>query len=401
MKSTKIARTSIALGAALGIAVLGTTPARAQAPVVDWAAIAIQQALRGLQDQANGILNTITGQLGLDGPLAQLLGPNTYGNVTQLLRDGSTQAANYSKAQVSAQRDLGDATNLAMTRVQRDFRNAEIRDEHATSPTACAALDAGQTISVGAGQSWKVAKAIQTVADTRGEAGPNQPAHLGTGQAIQAINYLHFQRYCSQTEADAGLCQASQRQNADQRADSLFGTGTLDGQEGVNAANDYITNLIQPIVPAALRGDQLTSVNGAEAMAMRRRYNARMSLARSVLDDALATQSPSVPLTTTQKQQLENLGLPVVDQGSWLEALTLDVHRRYSDVDWAAKLQGMPPASVQREIALELAATNYLLLQNYRIALRNATVNATLLAANTEQNYKPAVQMPTPTIANN
>lgn len=384
----------------LATALYSATPASAQTPVIDFTAIGIQQALRVLQDQANTLLGDITKQLGLDGPLAGLLGPNTYGNITQLLRDGFTQTANYAKGQVSAQRDIGDATNLAMTRVQRDFRNANIRDEHAASPTACAALDAGQTISVGAGQSWKVSRAIQTVADKRGEAAPDQPAHLGTGQAIQAINYLHFQRYCSETEAAAGLCRTSPRQNADQHADSLFSAGTLDGQDGVNAANDYITTLIQPIVPAALRGDQLTSVNGEEAMARRRKYNARMSLARSVLNDALATQSPSVPLTAAQKKQLENLGLPVVDQGSWLQALSLDVHRRYSDVDFAAKLQAMPQASVQREIALELAATNYLLLQNYRVALRNATVNATLLAATAEQTYQPAVQMPTPTIAN-
>jgi hypothetical protein len=393
--------TSTALGCVLGAALFGATPAISQLAVIDWASIAIQQALQGLQQQVNNTLNSITGQLSIDGPLAGLLGPNTHGSVTQLLRDGFTQNANYAKGQVSAQRQIEDASNLAMTRVQRDFRNAQIRDEHTPSPLACAALDNGQTITVGAGESWKVAKAIQKVGDERGEAGPNQPAHFGSAQAIQAINYLHFARYCSKDEADAGLCQASPRENADQRADSLFAAGAYDGQDGVNAANDYVTNLVQPIVPAALRGDQMTSINGAEGLVKRRQYNARMSLARGVLNDAIASQSPSVPFTPAQKQQLQNAGLPVTDQGSWLQALTLDVHRRYSDIDWAAKLQAMPPAAVQREIALELAVTNYLLLQNYKIALRNATVNATQLAAHVEQNFEPAIEMPTPSIANN
>jgi hypothetical protein len=392
---------STALGAVLGAAIFGASPALSQMVVIDWASIAIQQALQGLQNQMNATLQSITGQLGLDGPIGSLLGPSTYGNVTQLLRDGFTQNANYSKAQVSAQREIADASNVAMTRVQRDFRNTQIRDEHIVNPLACAALDAGQTVTVGSGQSWKVKGAIQIVGDNRGEAGQGQPAYFGTAQAIQAINNLHLSRYCSAEEAAAGLCATSARPNADQRATSFFGTGTYDGQEGVNAANDFITNLAQPIVPAALRGDQLTSTIGADSMARRRQYNARMSLARSVLNDALAAQSPSVALTDAQKTQMQNEGLTPIDTGSWLQALTLEVHRRYSDINWAAQLQAMPPAAVQREIALELAATNYLLLQNYRVAMHNATVNATRLAATVERDFEPATQLPSPNIANN
>jgi len=393
--------TSTALGAILGATIFGANPALAQLVVIDWASIAIQQALQGLQDQMNKTLQSITGQLGLDGPIGSLLGSSTHGTVTQLLRDGFTQNANYSKAQVSAQQQIADASNLANARVERDFRNAEIRDEHIVNPLACAALDAGQTVTVGAGQSWKVKGAIQIVGDNRGEAGPNQPAYYGSGQAVQAINNLHFSRYCSAEEAAAGLCATSQLPNADQRATSFFGTGTYDGQDGVNAANDYTTNLVQPIVPAALRGDQLTSVTGADSMARRRQYNARMSLARSVLNDAIAAQSPSVALTAAQKTQMTNEGLTAIDTGSWLQTLTLEVHRRYSDIDWAAQLEAMPPASVQREIARELAATNYLLLQNYRVAMHNATVNATHLAAAVERDFEPAAQLPTPNMANN
>jgi len=383
--------TSVATGAVLGALVFGATPALSQMFVVDWASIAVQQALKALQDQANSLLNSIT----------SALGPTTYGDVTTLLRQGFTQEANYIKGQTAAQRDIADASNTANARVTRDVRNAQIRDEHTISPLHCAALNNGQTIAVGAGQAWKVGLAIENVTDARGEAEKGQPAFYGSAQAAQAIRQLHLSRYCSQSEADAGLCSVSQTPNADQRASSLFSTGTYDGQNGVNAANDYVTNLLQPVVPAALRGDQLTSVTGIDDAAHRAEYNARMSLAHGVLDYAIATQSPSVTLSADQQQQMTNEGLTPITTGSWLQAMTLDVNRRYSDVNYAAQLQAMPPASVQREIALELSATNYLLLQNFRVALLNASTNAAHLATTVQHDYQPASPMPTPNMANN
>ncbi|ATQ70871.1 hypothetical protein CQW49_23260 (plasmid) [Methylosinus trichosporium OB3b] len=394
---------SATTGVVIGAVVFGAAPANAQLAVFDETSIAVQQGLQKLQDQANNFLNTITGQLGLNGPLASLLGSNSYGDVTTLLRQGFTQNANYSKAQVSAQRQIADASNSAMARFERDKRNAVIRDEHVVSPLHCAHLDNGQTITVGAGQSWKVAAAIQTVADQRGEAAKGTPSYYGAAQAVEAINMLHYSRYCSADEAAAGFCSASQRENADQRASSLFGTGTYDGQDGVNSANDYVTNLVQPIVPTAQRGGQMTSLVAKEASVRRRQYESRISLARSVLNEVLAAQSPSVPLNAAQKQQMQNEGLTAVDTGSWVQALQLDVHRRYSDVNWAAQLQSMTPAAVEREIANELAVTNYLLLENYRMAMKNASVNATTLAAVAErdlQTLKPAVELPTPNLSN-
>src|SRR5271168_4875152 len=149
---------SAAAGAILGAVVFGSSPAISQMAVIDWASIAVQNALKTLQDQMSNTLNTITGQLGLTGPLGSILGSSTDGTVTQLLRDGFTQNANYAKAQVDAQSQLVDGALTANARVQRDFRNAQIRDEHATSSLHCAALDNGQAVSVGASQSWKVAK---------------------------------------------------------------------------------------------------------------------------------------------------------------------------------------------------------------------------------------------------
>ena len=383
---------STTLGAVLGALVFGASPVLSQAagmPVTDYLSIAVSQAMQAIQNTMSSTLTSITGQLAADGPIAVMLA------------NGFTQLSNYAKAQVSAQQQITDASNTAMARFQRDMRNAQIRDEHTVGQPHCAHLDNGQTVIAGAGQSWKVSAAIQTIQDQRGEAAKGMPAYFGTGQAIESLNQLHYSRYCSQDEAAAGLCQLSQNPNADQRAATLFGTGTLNGQDGVNAANDYVTHLVQPIVPAAFRGDQLTSLIGKEGTALRREYEARMSLSRNVLDDAIAVQTPSVPLNSLQLQQLQNEGItPAITTGSAMTALTLDVHRRYSDVNWAAQLQSMTPAAVDREIASELAVTNYLLLENYRIAIKHASVAATQLAATEEQTFHPAIEMPAPNVAN-
>lgn len=379
---------STAVGAILGAAVFGAGPAISQMYVIDPTLAALDGAMKAIQTAIGNTLTGITGQLAADGPIALLL------------QNGFTQNANYAKAQVSAQQQIVDASNTAMARFHRDMRNAQIRDEHTVTQPHCAHLDNGQTVISSAAQSWKVSKAIQTVQDQRGEAVTGMPAHYGSGQAIESLNQLHYSRYCSQDEATAGLCQLSQNPNADQRSGTLFGTGTLNGQDGVNAANDYVTHLVQPIVPAALRGDQLTSLAGKEGAALRREYEARMSLARNILNDAIAVQTPSVPLNPQQQQQLQNEGItPAITTGSAMTVLSLDVHRRYSDVNWAAQLQSMTPAGVEREIASELAVTNYLLLENYRIGIKQASVAATQLAATEEQTFHPAIEMPTPNVA--
>ena len=116
---------------------------------------------------------------------------------------------------------------------------------------------------------------------------------------------------------------------------------------------------------------------------------------------AIGQQTPGVTLTAQQQQLLTNEGLTVPASGSWLQALSLEVTRRISDVSWAAGLQAMPPASVEREIATELALSNYLALQNYRVTLLNATMSAAQLSATEEANFRPTTPMPSPSMASN
>ena len=330
---------------------------------------------------------------------------NKFTSIGTLLDDkltaGFTQTANYAKAQVGAQQQITDASNTANAQVRRAFRNAAIRDEHTANPQFCNAADNSQTPIAASIAAENVAGSIQVVADRRGEAVPGSPAYYGQAQAVQAINRLHYSRYCSETEAQAGLCTQGALANADQHGANLFGSGTYVGQDGVNTANDFKTNLLQPIVPAALRADQLTSLSGQDALPRRRSYNARMSLAGSVVSYVIAVQSPSVPLTAQQQQQQRAEGLPPQATGSWLTATSLEVNRRMSDAGWHASLQAMPPASVQREIAVQLALSNYLAMQNYRVGLYQASLGAARVAQAEEASFHEAVQMPSPNMAGN
>jgi hypothetical protein len=383
----KFVSLSTVAGIAIGVTLFGVVPAYADLPTVD---VLVDGAVKALENAVVSALGDV---------VSSITGLQT--SLTQTLNNGFTQNANYSKAQIGAHQQITDASNTVMARFALDTRARQIVDEHVASPVHCDALNNGAAVVVSSAQSWKTAQSMENVSDPRGEAFPNQPAYFGAGQAVQAVNQLHLSRYCSPTESAAGLCSISALPNADQRATSLFATGTYDGQQGVTAANDYATNLIQPVVPASLRGDQLTSVSGQDAAARRREYNARMSLAHNVVDYVIAAQAPSTPLNAQQQQQAQSEGLTPVATASWLEALTLDVDRRYSDANWAGQLQTMPPASVEREVALELAATNYLLLQNYKVGLMNASTAATGLAQQTEKDFPPATQMATPSMSGN
>jgi hypothetical protein len=139
---------------------------------------------------------------------------NKFTDIGNLLDDkltnGFTQLTNYSKATVGAQQQIANANNTVMATFQKDVRNAELRDEHTLSPQACAALNLGQAITVGAGQAWKVRQALGTVTDPRGEAGPGTPAYAGQGQAAGDCRKIGGRNVIGldpvESEAGGGLC---------------------------------------------------------------------------------------------------------------------------------------------------------------------------------------------------
>ena len=348
---------------------------------------AVQSAITGaIQTMENAVVNKFT-DIG-----------NLIGNQ---LTAGFTQQSNYTKAAVGAQEQIADASNTAMATYQKDLRNAQLRDDHTMSPEACTALNLGQAITVSAGQSWKVSQALGTVTDPRGEAGPGTPANAGQGQAAAAITQLHLSRYCSQNEAAAGLCTVnSARENLDQRASSLFGVPNYAGQDGVDAANDYATSLIQPVPPAAARGDALTSVAGQDAQARRRGYNAKMSLARK--------RGERHHRQPHQLGDAHGRAEAAADQhGADRDGYVVLVwHPRAGGVSaggrgrvGAASLQAMTPKAVQVEIATELAMSNYIALANLKVAQQNAALAAAQLATSATNELKPAATMPSPQLA--
>lgn len=398
---------STAAGIVIGAVVFSAVPAIADVPVIDASSIAKQVESiakeTGILDVLNSIssINTAINQGIAD--FNKAIGLNTYGDTNTLLRLGFTQNANYAKAQVGAQQQIADASNTVMSQFQLGIRQAQIRDEQTASPNQCSALDGGVATQSAAIQSYDLAATLASLHDQRGEAGPNMPSYYGTGQGIASNAANHVKYYCDANDQAAGLCTTydAQTADADQRASSLFGPGTYANQAAVAAAKDYAINLIEPAAPGALRGDQLNSVAGQDAAVRRRSYNARMSLAQTFVDGELAQQSASVPISPAQSQYLTNMGQPVPQNLSMFQALQIEAERRYSDVTWAATLASAPPAAVEREIATELALSNYLAFQNYRIAMQHATISATQLAATAEHDFMPTVRMPAPNMAAN
>lgn len=396
---------STALGIGIGGILFNAPPAYADLPTIDVGAIAeaikSNSTLASVLSTIRTVSTTINDVKMFANNILNSLGDNTFGTVQSLLQQGFTQNANYSKATINANRDIADASNAAMAGFQTQIRQVQIRDEHTVSPEACRTLDNGVSTTAAGVQGFNVAYVIGQIHSARGRADIGMPSYLGEAQGVASMSRQHLGRYCDQKDADAGLCAAPAAvPNADSDASSLFGGGTYADQAAVDAAKDYATNLIQPVAPAALRGAQLSSVEGQDAAVRRRSYDARMSLAFNVVDEEIGRRTPSVPITADQAAYLTSLGLPAPASGniSWQTALQIEAERRASGVGWAATLQSAPPATVSREIALELATTNVLLFQNLKQSQRGNALLSALLAETVDRNFNPSARIPIPNV---
>ena len=301
---------------------------------------------------------------------------------------GFTQVSNYLKGQVTAMQQITDASNVANFGVQRDLRSAAIRDEHVATPSACEALDNGQAIAVAAGQSWIVANSINRVSDPRGEALPGMPAYVGQSNAQSANTAVHFGRYCSEGEAEDGMCRVTSRPNWDQRASTLLGALAYgDTPEDLTAANDYVANVIQPVPPRALRADEVRSIAGQDKAAWRRRYNAMISLARTAMNDIVSARTNTVTLTPAQREQQRAQGMEQTTKGSWMLAAELEVNRYVSGRAWARDLQNMPPAARQIEQIKLDAFRAYIDWQQFKASQTQTALLAAILADRAEAPF--------------
>lgn len=314
------------------------------------------------------------------------------------LGSGFSQISNYLKAQVGAQEQIADANNMIQARLARDVRNAQLRDDHAVNRQDCLNLEGGQAAVVAVHNGTEVATALDVGQDQRTEARPGTPSWNGAAQGAQANNNHHFSLYCSDAEAQAGICtQASGTlQNADQEADSLFGPPTYTDTSDITAANDYVTTLIQPVAPAALRGTALTSIEGQSTLPKRRSYDAAISLALHIGHDIVGWHANTVTLSPAQQAEAVREGIKNTDVGSAFEATDLEINRKYSGTDWQADLQAMPSdKSVLVQIALLDAQRNWLLWQQFQLDQERALVEANRLAIEAGSNL-PISPMPSP-----
>lgn len=395
---------STALGIMLGGVLFNAAPAYADLPTIDFAAIveAIKSnaTLQSMYTTFQTVSTTINDVKTYANNILNSLGDNTFGTVQSLLQQGFTQNANYSKAAINASGDIADASNASMAAFQMQVRQAQIRDQHTVSPEACNAVDGGVSTTAASVQGYSVAYTIGRIHSARGRADPGMPSYFGAAQGVASMSQQHLGLYCDQKDAAAGLCAApSPTPNADSDVSSLLGGGTYADQTAINAAKDYATNLIQPVAPAALRGSQLSSVEGQDAAVRRRSYDARMSLAFSVIDEQIGMRSPSVPITPAQTQYLTTIGLPAPLSGniSWYTATQIEAQRR-TGVSWAATLQASPPPTVVREIALELATANSLMFENFKQGQQQSALLAALLAERVDRNFNPTSPLPIPNV---
>src|ERR1700712_1587501 len=188
-----------AAGIVLGSVMFSPVPAHAQLATIDVASIATE--IKSLA-QETGILDVLNAMNAVQNTVSDTMkdintaiGNTTYGDTNTLLREGFTQDANYSKAQVGAQEQITDASNTAMARFQRNVRDAEIRDEQTPNIQNCTALDSGQVVTAAALQGWRTGQTIEAVMNSRGEALIGTHAYYGAGQAMQAAGQVHLSRY--------------------------------------------------------------------------------------------------------------------------------------------------------------------------------------------------------------
>lgn len=391
-------RSSLLLATVLaGLALATTRPAYADWPVID---LGLNQIIQTMQKALENAITNIGNQItnAFNSAVSDMTNPNS---LTRILQEGFNQNANYSKATTAANAQIANANNLVQSQLMMTAQNTQIRDQHIPSPEFCSILANNQTALAGSRGSRNTSLAISLVTEPRGEGEPGTPSHLGTAQGVEANNYNHMRRYCSQGDVEDGLCTTvSTLPAADQRAESIWKGDTITGNGALDAANDFAMSLTQPYAPTPMRGDQIRSTEGQQAWADRRAYNARMALAKWALSYTIGVESPSVTMDSAQQSELQAEGgqQPADNKISWLQSVALSVNRAASSAVFAAELERMPPATVMREIVNEIAMSNYLALENYRVALLNSNLEAARLARDV-QHDAPNTSIPTPTLA--
>lgn len=192
---------------------------------------------------------------------------------------------------------------------------------------------------------------------------------------LETASKRHKEKYCGPLSqgCDAGLA-TPEMQYADMKAESVFfGAGAVAGgntdsftPEQVQAAKDYVANLIKPVSDPALPSDAENTPQGKAYAQMRRSNMARISLAQLPWMQMIAKKDPSqLPAGISD---VAKGAVSVFDPGkllnpkaaamakkgelSYQSMMTTEVDRRYANADWYEQIKlASDPAMLLKEVA--------------------------------------------------
>ena len=306
---------------------------------------------------------------------------------------------------VQTQQQVANATNTTMADFHTSLAEQQILRNHVVSPATCAAVDAAQAVTVGQQQAAVTQNGVQNELDRRGEGQPGTNAHEGLVQSLQATVNAHNQYYCSDLDVENRVCNTAQPaiwQDRDQQAGSLLSVPTYN-PDTANAANAFLSNLVEPVVPAAVRGDAAHGVTGQAVIAQRQQYNSSLSLARYVITDILASHAPTitdVPPDLQRQRQLD--GQPASDTASWWDATNLSL-RYHSTLTYQKALQRLgTAAAAEREAVQAINMGNNIAWASYNRLNQIGALLAASVSYQATERYRQVLgrdpMVPTPQI---
>ena len=222
--------------------------------------------------------------------------------------------------------------------------------------------------------------------------------HAGAGP-VKSWN-VHDLLFCSALEVQEGLCSkvAANPTVADDdiAGSTLLGISGLQApqhpQTDVTARAALIHNLTDTLPVRVTDKNAYQTAAGKTAIGMKLSYSARMSLAQEALDQIAALHTPVHGLGKAMDHSLRHLGgATLPNDASIDQVIALEYRGEVGNPSWYGDLANLSGAALQREVVL-LQAQN---LQYQYIAFQERTaiesLLATLLAQQTETQYRPLV----------
>jgi hypothetical protein len=222
--------------------------------------------------------------------------------------------------------------------------------------------------------------------------------HASSGP-IKSWN-VHNLLFCSATEAQEGLCNKPTADPA--LANDDIAGSTLLGMSGLQAPKHphkdsiaraaLIHNLTDTLPVRVTNKRAYETIAGKTAIGMKLSYSARMSLAQEALNQIAALHTPIHDLGKAMDHSLRHLGGGTLPNNASIDqVIALEYRNEVGNPAWYSDLSKLSGAALQREVVL-LQAEN---LQYQFLAFQERTaiesILATLLAQQTETQYRPIV----------